>query len=202
MKSLLTIAGGLAIISIYITGVVILRKYRAWLIYYLFAVFGLVLIAVLGLQQTGLDKIFESFELGTVGKMASIFNISVVSLGANNIKVFDSVGPVVLMMGIESSGLIEFSILIGLISFYPAFKWQKKLRYLIINLPSVIIANLIRILIIVFMTRFMGRETIFLSHAIVGRLFFFACMIILFWYILTRPTIGEVSKIVRGEYVG
>ncbi|TET53764.1 MAG: hypothetical protein E3J54_03515 [Actinobacteria bacterium] len=192
----------LVAIATYIAGVIILRKYRVWLTYYLFAVFGLVLIMVLGLQETGLDKIFEFFELNIVGKMASIFNISVVSLGANNIRVFDSAGPVVLTMGIESSGLIEFSILIGLISFYPAFKWQKKLLYLGIGLSSVIIANLIRILIIVFMTRFMGRETIFLSHAIVGRLFFFACMIILFWYIITRPTIEEVSKIVRGEYVG
>lgn len=186
-------------IAVYIYGVVYFRKHRAWLTYYLFATFGLVLILVLGLQASRLDKYIEFSEMTLVRYLAMPIGISVAALGPTTIQVNDSVGWVVLTMGIESSALIESSILIGLVGFYPAFDWQKKLFYLSIGLLVTIIANLMRILIIVSMTNFMGRETIFLSHAVVGRLFFFACIIVLFWYILTRPTVEEVSRIVRGQ---
>jgi len=71
------------------------------------------------------------------------------------------------------------------------------LSLLSIGLVATAIANIIRVLIIVGMAHSIGRGAIFLAHAVVGRLFFFACVIGLFWYIVTRPTVEEVAKMVR-----
>lgn len=194
---ILQILGLLSLLTIYIIGVIYFRKLRAWLTYYLLAAFGFVLISVIALQVSGLDKYIETAEMVLVRYAAVPLGIKVGVLTPTTIQVNDAVGWVVLMMGIESSALIEASILIALVSFYPAFSWQKKVGYLAIGLVMTLIANIVRILIIVSMTHFLGRGTVFISHAIVGRLFFFACIIVLFWYILTRPTITEVSRIVR-----
>ena len=201
MNSVLQVLGILIILGIYVSIVMYFRKQRAWLTYYLFASFGLVLILVLGLQLTGLEKYIEYGQMNLVKYLSQPFGIGIAALSPTTIQVNDSIGWVVLTMGIESSALIEASILIALVSFYPAYGMSKKVRYLTIGLFVTFVANIIRIFIIVSMTHFMGRETIFISHAIVGRLFFFLCIIILFWYIFTRPTIEEVSEIIRGENI-
>lgn len=198
MRTALLYIGILILLALYIYGVLYFRKHRVWLTYYLVAAFGLVMILVLGLKFSGLEKHIEFAEMAVVRVLAAPLGIGTAALGPQTIQVNDAAGWVVLTMGVESSALIELSILIGLVVFYPAFTWQKKLRYLGIGLVVTFVANIMRVLIIVSMTHFMGRETIFISHAIVGRMFFFSVVIVLFWYILTRPTVDEVSKIVRG----
>ncbi len=189
------------LIGMYIGIVVYLRKRRAWLTYYLFAAFGLVLLLVMGLIQSGLDKFIETYQLRIVTLLTSYINIDVTKISADTIRLQDSAGWVALMMGIESSALIECSTLIGLVSYYPTFTWTQKVRYLILGLIATIAINIMRIVIIVYIVQSYGRSSIFMAHAVIGRLFFFAFIIVLFWYMLTRPTIERVSKIIRGVTV-
>lgn len=199
---MLKILAAIILLSLYVYLVIIFRQNRAWLTYYVVATFGLVLIIVLSLKFSGLEKYIEFLEMTIVRLVAVPIGTNAQPIGMTTVQVQDSVGPIALNMGIESSGLIESAVLVSLIGFYPAFSWQRKLRFLGIGLGVIVIANIFRVLIIVSMTHFLGRETIFLAHAVIGRLFFLACVIALFWYVITRPTVDEVSKIIRGVNVG
>lgn len=199
MNTILTIAIVVALLSAYIAGVVVFRKQRAWLTYYLFGAFGLTLILVFGARWIGLSDRLETLVTYTTYLLSSGIGIKSQFLGQSQIMVADPSGWVVLQTNIECSALIESSILAGLVFFYPAFDAARKIKYFSIGMVVTVVANALRMLIITSMTAYFGRGSIFWGHAVVGRLFFFTAVIILYWYILTRPTIVEVGKIVERE---
>jgi exosortase family protein XrtG len=194
VKTLVFAAGVL-----YVWAVVLFRKHRAWLSYYLLGAFGLTLILAFGARYLGLEKYWESAHLYQTYLLSSWMGIKARLLSQDTIAVTDPVGWITLRIGIECSGILESSVIVGLVSFYPAFTVKRKLSLLGIGLAATVTANIVRILIIVAIVHFYGREAVFISHAIVGRLFFFATMIVLFWYILTRPTVNEVGRMVSGQ---
>jgi exosortase family protein XrtG len=186
----------LILIVLYVAGVIFFKKHKAWLSYYLLGAFGLSLILIFSIRWFGIEEYIELAEMSLVHLIISLAGIESRVIGMQNIQISDSMGQIVLQMGVESSAILESSILIGLVSFYPAFTGLRKTYLLAVGLLFTALANLVRIVIIVGMVHFLGRGAMFLAHAVVGRLFFFACVIALFWYILTRPTVEEVSKMV------
>lgn len=196
MNTILAVLGVLALLSLYIAGVIFFKKYRAWLAYYLLGAFGLTLILVFGAQAIGLAGELESLVTWSTAVLASWIGIGSKWLGQSQFMVMDRSGWVVLETNIECSALIESSILAGLIFFYPAFDWRQKLRYFGIGMVVTIAANTLRMLIIAGITATLGRGSVFWGHAVVGRLFFFAVIIALYWFILTRPTVHEIAKMV------
>ena len=194
MNAYLMITVWFAAIVGYVFGVLYFRRRRAWLGYYLFASLGLVLIIVFGAQVIGLASRSEYITTWTTVKAANLFGITSLFLGQSEFMVADKNGWVTLQTTIECSALIESSVLLGLILFYPAFNFSKKMLILAIGLPVTWITNIIRLLIITLMVSYYGRSAVFLGHAIVGRLFFLIVMVAMYWFILTMPTIREVAS--------
>ncbi len=193
MNTLTMIFVSIAILVVYAIGVIYFRRRRAWLGYYLFAALGLVLIIVFGARMTGLaDKIEYGISWMTAWA-SSFFGMHTQFLGQNELMVADRNGWVTLQTTIECSALIESSVLLGLILFYPAFSAWMKARIITIGLLVTGVANMTRLLIITGMTAAFGRQAVFFGHAIVGRLFFLTVMVVLYWYILTMPTIRQVG---------
>ncbi len=184
----------IAITILYFVVVFYFRKHKAWLSYYLLGSFGFTLIAVLAIRQFGLETYWEKMHLIQTHFVSTLLGIKAQVSGFDTIVVPDPIGLVSLKIGIECSGILESVILIGLILFYPTYKSGRKVSLIIFGLIITLVTNIVRILIIIFMTHFLGRSAVFFAHAIVGRLFFFACVIALFWYIITRPTIEEVGR--------
>lgn len=184
-------------IGLYILGVLFFRRQRAWLFYYVFAALGLTVILIFLAQWTGLAGRLEAFVTYSTTMLASAFGISARWLGQSTFMVQDSAGWVVLETNIECSALIEISLLAGLLFYYPAFAWRKKIEYFSIGLVVTVIANSFRMLIIAVMAAEMGRQVVFIGHAIVGRLFFFIVIIVLYWYILTRPTVKKAGEMLE-----
>ncbi len=194
MSTFLIIAAWFAAIAVYIFGVFYFRRRRAWLGFYLFAALGLVLIIVFGSQAIGLAAKSEYITTWTTVKAANLFGITSLFLGQSEFMVADRNGWVTLQTTIECSALIESAVLIGLILFYPAFTSRQKLKILAIGLPLTWATNIVRLLIITLMVSYYGRSAVFLGHAIVGRLFFLIVMIVMYWFILTMPTIRKVAS--------
>lgn len=182
------------VLAAYVFGVGYFRQRRAWLGYYLFASLGLVLIIVFGAQTFGLSNKIEYFVTYVTATVSSWVGIKAQFLGQNEIMVADRNGWVTLQTTIECSALIESAVLIGLILFYPTFTLARKMKLIGIGLIITGVANIMRLLIITSMTAHFGRQAVFLGHAIVGRLFFLAVMITMYWYILTMPTIRDVAN--------
>ena len=186
----LIIAAGIA----YAAGIWYFRRRRAWLGYYLFATTGMTLLVVFGANATGIAGNIEYIVTWLAAKTSVLCGMTAMQIGQNELMIADKAGWVVLKTTIECSALIETSVLLSLIIFYPAFDWKKKLGIIAIGLPVTWVANILRLLIITGMTAWMGREAIFFGHALIGRLFFLVVMIALYWYVLTKPTINKIGE--------
>ncbi len=194
MSTFATIASWIAVLLAYAFGVFYFRRRHAWLGYYLFASLGLVLIIVFGAMSTGLADKIEYGITWLTASTGSLVGIHTRFIGQNELMVAGRNGWVKLQMTIECSALIESSVLFGLILFYPAFSAWMKASIIAIGLYVTGIANMSRLLIITGMTAIFGRQAVFFGHAIVGRLFFFTVMVVLYWYILTMPTVRQVGR--------
>jgi exosortase family protein XrtG len=183
----------LIVTILYVFGVSYFRRRRAWLGYYLFASLGLVLIIVFGAQSLGLADKIESLVTYLTSDISSKLGMQTQFLGGGTYMVADKNGWVALRTTIECSALIESAVLLGLVAFYPAFHWRKKIAVLSIGLPLTWATNIVRLLIITAMVSNYGRSAIFLGHAVVGRLFFLIVTVTLYWFILTMPTIKLIG---------
>jgi len=86
---------------------------------------------------------------------------------------------------------------VALLLFYPSYNWKTKLKYATIGTVATFAANIIRILSIVFIVAVFGKTSVYLAHAIIGKLIFFALIVILYWYLLTKPTMNTVRKNIK-----
>jgi exosortase family protein XrtG len=186
-------------IIVYILLVWLLRSRRLWLPYYALAVFGLTFLIVVAAQTFKTDTLLSASEMRHTHFVSGFLKIPTKVIKTDSIMIADADGWSILSIGIECSAILELSIFFGLIIFYPAFNWLKKSVILIIGLIGTYVINIIRILVIVGMVHLLGKETIFIAHAVVGRLLFFAAVIVLYWFLLTRPTLDFVAREVRAR---
>lgn len=190
------------LLTLYVAIVVFLRKQRAWLTYYLFGALGLTLILVFGMRSSGLELYWEKMHLYQTVLFSNLLGIKAKFLGNSTFLIPDKTGWILLQIGIECSAILESSVLAGLILFYPSFETKEKLKLISIGLIVTVLTNILRIQIIVNMIHYFGRDSVFIAHAVVGRLFFFTCIIILYWYILTRPTLDKIHQTINESYMG
>src|SRR3990167_4630558 len=116
------------IFPIWLTLVLIFRKHRQWLFYYLVAAFGLTIQLVFLAEYTGLDQILvniASFHVKLIS--TNLFNLQMELLSNGRFQLIHPVGGTdILKLGIECSAVLESSILLALIIFYPLFNWRQK----------------------------------------------------------------------------
>ena len=189
------------LLILYVAIVVFLKKQRAWLTYYLFGALGLTLILVFGMRSSGLELYWEKIHLYQTVLFSNLLGIKSKILGNSTLLVPDKTGWILLQIGIECSAILESSVLLGLVLFYPSFEIKRKLKLISIGLIATVLANIMRIQIIVNIIHYFGRNTVFVAHAIVGRLFYFTCVIILYWYILTQPTLDKIHQTINERYI-
>ncbi|MFC1656444.1 hypothetical protein ACFL14_00545 [Patescibacteria group bacterium] len=193
IRLLLTIIG----VPVYLILVVYFWRYRQWLLYYLLAAFGLTMLVALPVEYLGWDYYLVGVEIFHVSLLGKLMNIPAELLESGRIMLENDVGASILKIGIECSGVLEASVLVGLVAFYPVFSLRRKLLKIIFGLSVTYVINLLRILIIVLIVAKFGTEYAFIAHAVIARLFFFALSIALYWYILTRPTLKVVGEAVE-----
>jgi exosortase family protein XrtG len=102
-------------------------------------------------------------------------------------------GWAVFDIGVECSAILEMAAFAGLVGFYPAFGAARKVIVIILGVAATYVLNLGRILLIAAIIDTGGTDWVFYAHAVIGRVAFFAGVIVIFWYLVTRPTIAVVS---------
>lgn len=175
-------------------------RHRIWLFYYIIAAVGFTYISILLLRGSFLECQMEN-QVGLL--MHYILNFMDIKTN-----VFDKAPGTILVLievdrswttidiDIESSGLLEMCILLGLLLFYPGYSLVKRLMFSPVAVFIVFVINLIRVTVVITTIHWGGRDMIFLAHTLLGRIVFFILIVALYWHLFTRPTL----KIVR-EYV-
>jgi exosortase family protein XrtG len=169
-----------------------LWRTRRWLVFYITGAFGFILLVVYGASMLGLDKSLEVLEASQVLVMSRFVGLHLGVLGGNGLAIPNLTGWAVFNIGVECSAILEMSAIIGLVAFYPAFSPQRRVLTAIVGFAATYVINLFRVLLIVSLINAFGTSWVFPAHAVFGRMFFFAGTVALYWYLMTRPTIGVV----------
>ena len=191
MERLLPFVG---LVALWATITLMLWRTRRWLVFYITGAFGFILLVVYGTALLGLDTAIEAIEATQVAAMASVLGIRLDVLGQTGLAIPNHTGWAVFDIGIECSAIIEMAAAVGLIGFYPAFSHRRKIITAIIGVTATYTINLFRILLIASIINAMGTSWVFSAHAVFGRVFFFVGTVVLYWYLLTRPTMGIVRS--------
>ena len=173
--------------------VIFLYKKRQWLLYYLTAAFGLTVLILLISQELGFDTLLAELEIRHTASLLRLFNIESYAQGIN-LMIPVQEGWAVLICTLECSALMEISVFFSLLLFYFKFSPARKFFSLVLGVGITYFANIIRLFSISVITNNFGEDYVFLAHTVVGRLIFFGFVLLIYWYLVTRPTISYVGR--------
>lgn len=185
------LVAGTAVWALIVAG---LRSRRRWLLFYLVGGLGLILVALFWASAFGLDTALEAAEAKQTVGLASVLGIALSLLGKTGLAIPNHTGWAVFDVGIECSALLEMSAMIGLVAFYPAFSAKRKVTTAIAGAGVTYLVNLARIMLIVVLINAFGTSWVFAAHAVFGRMLFFIGTVLLYWWLITRPTMGLVAQ--------
>ena len=187
------------IFPIWLTLVLVFRRHRQWLFYYLAGAFGMTIQLVFLAEYFGLDQLLvnvASFHVNLISKNIFHIPMELMSNGRFQLMLTNG-GSSILKLGIECSAILESSIILSLILFYPLFNSSQKILRAIFGLVVTYVINILRLMIIVLMAYKFGPDYIFLAHAGVARVFFFIFELLLYWYIMTKPSVKSVGDSIK-----
>jgi exosortase family protein XrtG len=172
----------------------VLWRKRRWLMFYLVGALGFVLLTMYAAAFMGFDDTVEAIEASQVLVMARGMGLTLDQMAGTGLAVRNHAGWAVFDIGIECSALLEIAAIIGLIAFYPAFPPVRKIVAIAIGVVATYILNLFRILLILWIIDVFGTGWVFPAHAVFGRVFFFIGTVALYWFLVTRPSIGILGN--------
>ena len=193
------------VISALVAWVILLlffRSHRNWLPYYVLGSVGLAF-ALIGV---GRELFLEQFlQVSTAASVHQLLVIAGVETrlfpavpGALMVLVVpQNLGWTVLNIGLESSGLLEIGVLTGMMGFYPGRTLLRRLITISIGVVATFVANVVRVSFIVASLHWGGKDLLLISHTVGGRLIFFAIVVLIFWFLLTLPTLRTVHRNVQ-----
>jgi exosortase family protein XrtG len=190
----MTTAGLALAVGSYILGLLALRRARFSLIGYLWGSFGLAAVLILVGQQAGWNIPLGNLQGGILVVIAGALGLRLEVLAPATLLVPDPTGWSVLQIGLECSTLIEASVFAGLLLFYPRLPPRDRILRLGAGLGATLLINLARLSVIVGLVVTLGKPAVPWAHAVVGRLVFFVGIVVVYWQMLTLPTLRLVRR--------
>ncbi len=180
--------------GVYLVGLLLLRRQRWGVFGYLWSAFGLAALLVLFGTYGGWSKPLGDLQAEALAGVANFCGLQLEILSGASLLVPDPTGWSVLRIGLECSTLIEASVFLGLMLFYPRFPPKERLTRLALGLVATWLMNMLRLAVIISMVTTLGKPAVPWAHAIVARLVFFVGIVAIYWRMLTLPTIRMVRR--------
>ncbi len=175
-------------------------RYRIWLLFYTVGAVGLAfLLIVAGTRFVPLERGLEvttAYAAHTISRALGI-PTRVFEAAPGNILVWVVVqepGWTVVRVDLECSGLLEMSVLSGLLLFYPAWSLRKRVGLIVLGWAVTYAANVVRVVVIILILHTFGKRSIFVAHTIIGRAVFFALVAGLYWLVFTKGTLNALVE--------
>jgi exosortase family protein XrtG len=193
--------------TIWLGAVSFFRAYRIWILYYLTAVSGFAYLLVLAtssmfqLEITLAHTVASGvhFLLNLAGIPSQIFSNAPGILLV--MVITQRTGWTALQIGVESSGLLEMSVLTSLVLFYPEWRISSRLRLILTGNGLTWVANILRMFLIAVMLHFLGKDALLIAHSLVGRIFFFLFTIGIYWFLITARSLRTIEeRLATGEW--
>ncbi len=136
---------------------------------------------------------------GLVGKVSGTF-VPYFKYGI--LFVQSNVGAITLQIDFECSGIIEIMAFLSLLIFFRVYTVAERVIVAICGVLYIMLANALRIILICEMIHFGGLDLYYISHALIGRLVFYALSVLLYFYVFTKPQIirMKLGKFSYGDH--
>jgi exosortase family protein XrtG len=180
--------------AVYLAGLLLMRRSRLGLIAYLWSAFGLAAIFIFAGQLGRWNTPLGTMQTGILVQLSRLVGGSLRMAEGGGMVVPDPTGWSILQVGIECSALIEISIFIGLMLFYPRLTAAERLGRIFFGALATIGINLVRLAVIAALVASFGKPIVPWAHAVVGRLVFFVGILFLYWRMLTLPTLTMIRR--------
>lgn len=174
------------ILWIYILTVLKRAKLDFW--FFLFGSVGMFIVLVVVLQPPASEPMQKAVAAvaGILGNLTglyeSYFQYGILFIDSGN-------ASISLYVDFECAGIIEILAFTSLLWFFPVYRTYEKVMVNIVGFLTIFLANVLRIFLICLLIYFFGNSVYFVAHTIIGRLFFYACSIALYFYVFTKPQI-------------
>ncbi len=170
-------------------------RHRIWIFYYVWAAVGLTFILIFLIRGSPVEQGLEHLAGLAIHNMLSCFDIKTYifdkSPGTLLVLIDVDNSWTTLDIDIENSGLLEMCIFAGLLLFYPAYGRRQKFLYVTTGITAVYLINILRLVTVIVLIHWGGRNMMFLAHTIFGRLVFFVLVVGLYWNVFTRPSLKK-----------
>jgi exosortase family protein XrtG len=127
---------------------------------------------------------------GVVGSLTGVFT-SYFKYGIIFIPM--STGAMTLKIDFECSGIIEIMAFISLLAFFRVYKPYERVIVGIIGTAYIMVCNALRIVIVCLALHFFGQSAYFITHTFIGRIFFYALSVLLYFYVFTKPQVVQMK---------
>ncbi len=194
---------GLLLTALWIGSILFFRAYRIWLLFYLVSVVGMAYLMVWVTRSLfNIEPLLSYSTAWTVHTITQHIGIptriferapDVLLVLVVVQRVGQAMGWTMLKIGVESSGLLEICVLVSLVLFYPGWSWRRKAGSVAFGVTVSWVANVLRLLLIVILLHSFGKDALVLAHTYVGKIFFFALTIGLYWVLITVPTLKTLG---------
>ena len=102
-------------------------------------------------------------------------------------------GSITLQIDFECSGIIEIMVYLSILTFYKVYSVSERAILSAVGFIYIIVANALRIIIIATMIHFGGEDMYYIAHTYVGRIFFYAATIVLYFYVFTKSQVVRMK---------
>ncbi len=102
-------------------------------------------------------------------------------------------GSITLQIDFECSGIIEIMVYLSILAFYRVYSVTERAILSAVGVIYIIIANALRIVIISVMIHYGGESMYYIAHTYIGRIFFYAATIVLYFYVFTKSQVVRMK---------
>lgn len=102
-------------------------------------------------------------------------------------------GSITLQIDFECSGIIEIMVYLSILAFFRVYTVSERAILSAVGFIYIIVANALRIIIIATMIHFGGEDMYYIAHTYIGRIFFYAATIVLYFYVFTKSQVVRMK---------
>jgi exosortase family protein XrtG len=178
----------------YAAGLVLLRRSTSRLLQFLWRASGFAFLTIWIAVDLHMHYTLAALEARQLQWILSLTGNVVDVVGGVTLLVPDQSGWVGMTIGAESSTLIELSVFLGVLLFYPGLGKKERLIYGLVGVIGTYLLNLLRLLLIIVLVSTWGRDVFPLAHSVIGRVVYFIGVVALYWYLLTKPSLRIIQR--------
>lgn len=173
-------------------------KHRIWLFYFICGAVGFTFLLIVAVRGSPVEFLFEHLTgllLQDTLKSFSIFSL-IYDNAPGTLLVLNRLDHTwtTIALNIETSGILEMSIFLGLVLFYPSFTLTIKLKYSLLGSFLNYFSNFLSMITVILIIQIGGRDSLYFAYSVLGRFVYFVLSIAIYWSVFTKLSLKRIRE--------